>query len=132
MLRLGSGRILLDLPIRTDPRSVASVWVGGDPPRWVRAVWPVDARSVLPIAPLDLWSGHVIEFSDRADEDWSATYACVLEAQDAAVVAMFAASATEAISMSSQVHAAWSRAQVETALAPFRLATAAPSALIDP
>ena len=119
MLRLGPGRILLDLPMGTDPRKVASVWLGGDPPSWVRAVWPVDARSVLPIAPLDLWSGHVIEFSDRADDEWSATYACVLGAQDGALVAMFAASAAEAISMSSQVHAAWSRAQVETAWRSF-------------
>lgn len=132
MLRLGSGRVLLDSPMGTDERRVASVWLAGEPPDWVRAAWPVDPTFLLPIAPLDLWPGHVIEFATRAGEEWGASYACVLGAQDSALVGTFAISASEAISMSVQVHAAWSRAQVETALAPFQLPTAAPSTLIDP
>jgi hypothetical protein len=116
VLRLGPGRILLDLPTGSEARGTASVWFADDPPGWARVPWPVDAGSNRPIAPLDLWSGHVIEFSHWAGEEWSACYACVLGARESALVAMFANSSTEAIHLASDVHIAWSRAQVERTL----------------
>lgn len=127
-LRLGPRRILLDLPVGTRERSVASVWLEGEPPDWVRAPWPVDPTFLLPIAPLDLWSGHVIEFSTSTGEQWGASYACVIGVLDGALVGVLAVSAPEAVSMSSQVHSAWSRAQVEAAIAPLQQSnpTAAP------
>jgi hypothetical protein len=129
VLRLGPGRILLDLPVGTRERSVASVWLEGEPPGWVRAPWPVDPTFLLPIAPLDLWSGHVIEFSTCTGERWGAFYVCVIGVLDGALVGVLAVSAPEAISMSSQVHSAWSRAQAEAALASFRHRSAAHSTL---
>jgi hypothetical protein len=118
VLRLGPGRVLLDLPTGTDARRIASVWLAGDEPTWVRASWPVDVGSVLPIAPLDLWSGHIIEFSGDAGKDWRASYACVLAAQNDALVCTFAASPTEAISTALQIHTAWSRTRVESRAVP--------------
>lgn len=132
VLRLGPGRILLDLPVGTREPRVASVWLDGEPPDWVRAPWPVDPTFLVPIAPLDLWPGHVIEFSTCAGDEWGASYACVIGAKDGALVGVFAVSAPAAIAMSSRVHAAWSRAQVKEALAPFQLPTAAPTAMSDP
>lgn len=121
----------MDLPVGIRDWRVASVWLEGEPQDWVRALWPVDPTFLLPIAPLDLWPGHVIEFSTCAGGQWGTSYACVIGALDGALVGMLAVSASEAISMSSQVHSAWSRAQVEAALAPFQQRTAAPSSVTD-
>jgi hypothetical protein len=115
VLRLGPGRVLLDLPGANDAPRVASVWLGADPPSWSRAVWPVDARFTQPIAPLDLWPGQVVELSEGSGEEWRACYACVLGVQTTAFVALFVPSASEAVTVATQVHAAWSRAQVESA-----------------
>jgi hypothetical protein len=129
LLRLGPGRLLLDLPVGTCEQSVASVWLEGEPPDWVRAPWPVDQTFLLPIAPLDLWPGHVIEFSTCAGEQPRASYACVIGVLDRALVGVLAVSAPEAISMSTQVHSGWSCAQVETALGCFQLPRAVPGHL---
>jgi hypothetical protein len=120
VLRLGPGRILVDLPVGAGEWTVASVWLSDEPWRWARASWPIDPKALRPIAPLDLCPGHVVEFANRTDTGWAAIYACVLGARDDALVGMLAVSAAEAISIASQVHAAWRHAQVEVALGQLR------------
>ena len=132
VLRLGPGRILLDLP-PSCKAEVASVWLEGDPLRWFRAPWPLEPSFRLPTAPLDLLPGHVVEFCDDDGEEWSAWYACVLGVQGGALVGLGVASSEEAVAMSSRVHSIWARAQVEAALALLGVPTLAepPPPVID-
>ncbi len=63
-LRLGPGRGLLDYPGGRPCHAIVNVWPTDD--GWAEASWPLDPQFGWFIAPIDLRSGHVLEFRREA------------------------------------------------------------------
>ena len=115
VLRFGPGRLLLDTPSLGGPTDVASIWIADDPPVWQRAVWPHDGSFGLPIAPLDLSPGQIIEVSSCDRSAVPVRYACVLDANDSTLVVLCTGSVMEALAAGAQIHRAWRDAHLQHA-----------------
>lgn len=112
VLRLAAGRKLLDVPGNGAALGVSSIWIDGDPPAWRRAVWPTDVLFGLPIAPLDLSPGQLIEFQLRCGLELMVRYGCVLGGTGTTVVVGATRSLTDATVASRAVHRGWVNAQL--------------------
>jgi hypothetical protein len=118
VLRLAPDRVLLDLPRGATVGAVASVWVDEDAGEWRRAAWP-RASVGLPIAPLDLWVGHVVEFGSGGAAACP-TYACVLGVSPTAIVIGVQRTAFDAVAAGRLAHEAWLAQRMFDAAAALR------------
>jgi hypothetical protein len=113
VVRIGPDRTLLDAPWEMIGCIVANVWrdervAGG----WVRVEWPVDVRSLRPIAPLDLHLGHMLELSAQQYARGAAHHAIVVDVDPQRMVLVGAGSAAMALAMHHNAVDAWRRAEL--------------------
>ena len=63
-LRIGPGRGLLDYPSGRPCHAIVNVWPTDD--GWAEAAWPLDPQFGWFVAPIDLRTGHILEFRREA------------------------------------------------------------------
>ncbi len=111
--RLGPDHQIWDLtaPAAT---TVASIWLAGEPPVWRRAVWPQTIDGV-PVAPLDLSVGHLLELCTHRPVMVTVRYACVLDIVSDAIVAFVTSDCDRAQQASILTDSAWRHARLNQA-----------------
>jgi hypothetical protein len=113
VVRIGPDRTLLDPPWEMVGCAVAHVWPDGNlAGGWARVMWPVDASSRRPIAPLDLHLGHVLELCTQQHGRRMARYAIVADVDEQRMVLVPAASAVDAASIARRAVDVWRAAEL--------------------
>ncbi len=111
VLRLGPGRLLVDASVGAGGWCIGSIWIDELQRQWRRAPWPLDRAHGLPVAPLDLGPGQVLEVIRTSGP----SFFCVLGLDESAVVLTPAETPEEAVALGTLIHQGWANVRVSDA-----------------
>ena len=109
IVRLGQDRVVLDPPWGLRAQWWSHVWPDPSAPGgWRRFLWPNDVRYGLPVAPVDLCIGHVVELIVAGRP----LYAWVADAPGDRFVLVPALDAQRAVLAGRHAHGLWNEAEL--------------------